>query len=293
MELFSGCGTALVTPFRGGKLDLAALEGLLDIQIAAGVDAVIVLGTTGEPAALSVEERRDVIQTAAARLPRGRQLIVGAGSNDTRTAVTHAEQAEALGADAVLVVTPYYNRASDEGLLRHFTAVADAVSLPVILYNVPQRTGCALSPELAARLLAHPRIRGVKEAGGSLAQLTRLAEVMGEGDALYAGNDGEILPTLALGGRGVISVAANVLPEQISALVRLWRAGETAACRDLQLRLMPLIRALFSEVSPIPVKAALAMMGLIENELRLPLCPLDPGREDQLRAALAPWGVLG
>ena len=289
MQLFTGCATALVTPFSEGRIDLKALESLLERQIAAGVDAVVVLGTTGEPAALSPEERRDVIACAAERLPRGRQLIVGAGANDTRAAIAHAEQAEALGADALLVVTPYYNKASADGLRAHFKAVADAVSVPVILYNVPGRTGLDLEPELAAALMRHPRIRGIKEAGGSLEQLTRLAECLGPDDALYAGNDAEILPALALGARGVISVAANLLPEQVSALVRLWRAGETERCRQLQLRLLPLIRALFMEVNPIPVKAALAMQGRIRNELRLPLCPLDDARAEKLREALRAW----
>ena len=289
MQLFYGCATALVTPFSDGRIDFTALEALLDRQIAAGIDAVVVLGTTGEPSALNKEERRDVIACAAARLPRGRQLIVGAGANDTRAAVARAEQAEALGADALLVVTPYYNKASAEGLRAHYLAIAGAVSLPIVLYNVPGRTGLNLTPELAAELLSHPRIRGIKEASGDLGQLMRLADLLSPDSALYAGNDAEVLPVLALGGRGVISVAANVVPEAMAALTRLWRAGEIEACRCLQLRLLPLIRALFSEVSPIPVKAALALRGQIRNELRLPLCPLDEARTERLRAILQTW----
>ena len=292
MELFSGCAAALVTPFDGDGIDFPALEALLDAQVRAGAEAVVVLGTTGEPATLTPEERRDVIACAAARLPRSVQLIVGAGANSTRAAIALAEQAERCGADALLVVTPYYNKASETGIIRHYTEIAGAVSLPVILYNVPGRTGYNLPPELAARLLRHPRIRGVKEASGSLDQLTRLAELMGEEDALYAGNDGEILPVLALGGRGVISVAANVAPEAVHAVTQAWRSGDVAAARQRQRELLPLVRALFAEVNPIPVKAALHLLGRIKNELRLPLCPLDEARSEALREALRGCGLL-
>ena len=287
MELFFGCGTALATPFNEGVVDFAALEALLERQVRAGVQAVVVLGSTGEPATVLPEERRDIIACAAAKLPRGVQLIAGAGANSTRTAVRYAEQAEKLGADALLVVNPYYNKASDEGLLRHFGEIARSVTLPIILYNVPSRTGQNLSPELALRLMEHPRITGIKEASGSLEQLMRLAELMGSDKALYAGNDGEILPALALGARGVISMAANLVPEAICALTGAWRNGAIEECLELQLRLLPLVRALTQEVNPIPLKAALGMMGLARNELRLPLCPLASEKEERLRAAMA------
>ena len=292
MELFSGSAVALVTPFADGKVDFPALEALIEAQIAARTDAIVVLGTTGEPSTLLPEERREIIACAKERIGAQAQLIVGAGANCTRTAVGYAEEAEALGADAILVVTPYYNKASEEGLLRHFTAVAEAVSLPVILYNVPGRTGVNLSPELAARLLEHPRIRGIKEASGSIAQISRLAELMGECAALYAGNDSEILPVLALGGRGVISVAANIVPAEVKALTTAWQTGKAETARALQLRLLALTRALFAEVNPIPVKAALSLMGRIRNELRLPLCQLEGEALRRLASVLSAYGLL-
>lgn len=292
MELFYGSATALVTPFEKGKVDFRALEALINWQISEGTDALVILGTTGEPSTLSREERRDVISCAAEAIAGRCPMIVGAGANCTKTAVAYASEAEALGADALLVVTPYYNKANDEGLLRHFTAIADAADLPVILYNVPGRTGLNLRPELAAKLAAHPRIRGVKEASGDITQLSRLAELTQGGMQLYAGNDGEVLPVLALGGSGVISVAANVIPGTMHALTQAWLDGDVVQARRLQLQILPLVRALFSDVNPIPVKAALAMMGRIRNELRLPLFPLDEQRERALRKALEEYGLL-
>ncbi len=292
MELFYGSATALVTPFEKGRVDFSALEALINWQILEGTDALVILGTTGEPSTLSREERRDVISCAAKAIAGRCPMIVGAGANCTKTAVAYASEAEALGADALLVVTPYYNKANDEGLLRHFTAIADAADLPVILYNVPGRTGLNLRPELAAKLAAHPRIRGVKEASGDITQLSCLAELTQGGMQLYAGNDGEVLPVLALGGSGVISVAANVIPGTMHALTQAWLDGDVVQARRLQLQILPLVRALFSDVNPIPVKAALAMMGRIRNELRLPLFPLDEQRERALRKVLEEYGLL-
>ena len=292
MELFYGSATALVTPFEKGRVDFSALEALINWQISEGTDALVILGTTGEPSTLSREERRDVISCAADAIAGRCPMVVGAGANCTKTAVAYVSEAEALGADALLVVTPYYNKANDEGLLRHFRAIADAADLPVILYNVPGRTGLNLRPELAAKLAAHPRIRGVKEASGDITQLSRLAELTQGGMQLYAGNDGEVLPMLALGGSGVISVAANVIPGTMHALTQAWLDGDATQARRLQLQILPLVRALFSDVSPIPVKAALAMLGRIRNELRLPLFPLDEQRERALRKVLEEYGLL-
>ena len=292
MELFYGSATALVTPFAHGKVDFKALEALIDWQISEGTDALVILGTTGEPSTLTREERRDVLSCAAEAIAGRCPMIAGAGANSTKTAAAYASEAAALGADALLVVTPYYNKASDEGLLRHFTAVADETDLPVILYNVPGRTGLNLRPELAAKLAAHPRIRAVKEASGDLSQLSRLAELGLGGMQIYAGNDGDVLPVLALGGSGVISVAANVIPATMHALTQAWLEGDIELARRLQLHILPLVRALFSDVSPIPVKAALAMMGKIENELRLPLFPLDDGRARHLRETLEKYSLI-
>ncbi len=289
--LFYGCGTALVTPFKGRRVDYDALEGLIDWQLEEGADALIVLGTTGEPATVSASERPAVIECAVARVRRRVPVIVGTGANDTREAVRLSIEAQALGADALLVVTPYYNRASRSGLMAHFNAVADSVALPVIMYNVPGRTGVNLPPETVAALARHPNLCAVKDASGDLRQLTDLAAACGEGVAVYCGNDDQVVPAMALGARGVISVAANVIPRPMRELTHAWLEGDPAKALDWQLRLLPLIRALFSEVSPIPVKAALSAMGLIENNLRLPLTPLDREKAEALVETLRKAGI--
>ena len=290
--LFYGCGTALVTPFRGNRVDYDALERLIDWQLESNVDALVVLGTTGEPASVSAPERAGIIECARARCDRRVPLIVGTGSNDTRTAVRQSVEAQRLGADALLVVTPYYNKASASGLAAHFNAVADAVDLPVIMYNVPGRTGLNLAPRLAAELARHPNLQGIKEASESLRQLTELAAACGGGMAIYCGNDAQVVPAMALGARGVISVASNVIPQQMHDLASAWLRGDRECALRLQTLYLPLIEALFCEVSPIPVKAALAMMGIIENTLRLPLTPLDPEKRTALRSELERSGLI-
>ena len=291
-NLFYGCGTALVTPFKGNRVDFDALESLIDWQLDEGVDAIVVLGTTGEPAAIQDSERSAIVECAAARCAHRAPLIVGTGSNDTRRAAALSAEARRLGADAVLVVTPYYNRASREGLIEHFNAVADSVDVPVIMYNVPARTGVNLSADTVAQLAKHPNLCAVKEASGSLRQLTDLALACGEGVAVYCGNDDQVVPAMALGARGVISVAANPIPGPMHDMAMDWLRGEGKKSLDAQLAYLPLIRRLFDEVSPIPVKAALAMLGRIENTLRLPLCPLDEDREERLRREMKRVGIL-
>ena len=282
-NLFYGCGTALVTPFRGNRVDFDALEALIDWQLDEGADAIVVLGTTGEPATVSDSERCAIIECAAARCDRRAPLIVGTGSNDTRCAASLSAEAQRLGADAVLAVTPYYNRASREGLIRHFNAIADSVDLPVIMYNVPSRTGVNLSADTVAQLARHPNLCAVKEASGSLRQMTDLALACGDGVAVYCGNDDQVVPAMALGARGVISVAANIIPGPMHDMAMDWLRGEGKRSLDAQLKYLPLIRRLFDEVSPIPAKAALSIMGKVENTLRLPLYPLDEDREELLR----------
>ena len=272
-RLFRGLGTALITPFRGGEVDWAAYDNLIKRQIAAGADALIICGTTGEPATLTTRERESLIRRAA-ELCQGRcAVVVGTGANDTSRAVKLSRQAQAAGADALLLVTPYYNKTTQAGLIAHYTAVAESVDLPMILYNVPSRTGLNLLPETAAALCRHENICGVKEASGNLSQIAALARLCGENIALYSGNDDQTLPVLALGGQGVISVAGNVCPEQMREITSRWFAGDAAGSRERQLALLPLIDALFSEVNPIPVKAALSMLGLCEADVRLPLVP--------------------
>ena len=291
-NLFYGCGTALVTPFKGNRVDFDALENLIDWQLDSGADAIVALGTTGEPATISESERSAIIECAAARCLHRASLVVGTGSNDTRRAVAQSVEAQRLGADALLVVTPYYNRASRTGLIGHYNAVADSVDIPVIMYNVPARTGVNLDADVVAELAKHPNLCAVKEASGSLRQMTDLARACGDGVAVYCGNDDQIPAAMALGARGAISVAANIIPGLISDMVSDWLRGEPKKCLNAQMEALPLIRCLFEEVNPIPVKAALAMMGKIENTLRLPLCPLDSDRSEQLRREMKRMGLL-
>ena len=291
-KLFYGSGVALVTPFRDQAVDYERLEKLIDWQIEAGTDALIVLGTTGEPSTIAPAERSAIIECAVERCAGRVPIYVGTGSNCTRTAIAQSIEAQRLGADGLLVVTPYYNKASQRGLIEHYTAIADSVEVPIIVYNVPGRTGLNLPPEVMLELAKHPLLCGFKEAATNPAQLMRLFELLGDGIAIYSGNDDLVLPMMALGARGVISVAANVAPAQVHAMAMGWLRGEIDASRRLQFDLLPLIRALFSEVSPIPVKAALAMMGRIADELRLPLVPLDDARRDALRRELQQLGLI-
>ena len=291
-NLFYGCGTALVTPFRGNRIDFDRLEALIDWQLDCGIDAIAVLGTTGEPATISDSERAAIIECAAARCAHRAPLIAGTGSNDTRRAARLSMEARRLGADALLVVTPYYNKASRQGLLEHYGAIADCVDVPVIMYNVPGRTGMNLDADTVAELAKHPNLCAVKEASGSLRQMTDLARACGDGVAVYCGNDDQVVPAMALGARGVISVAANIIPGTMHDMAADWLKGETKRALDAQIRYLPLIRLLFDEVNPIPVKAALSMMGRIENTLRLPLSPLDEGRREQLRREMKKLGMI-
>ncbi len=285
-NLFYGCGTALVTPFRGNRIDFDALENLIDGQIDADIDALVVLGTTGEPESISEAERSAIIECALARCARRVPMIVGTGANDTRTAIRRAVEAQMLGADALLVVTPYYNRASNQGLIEHYTAIADRVEIPIIMYNVPSRTGVNLEPHVVAELAKHPMLCALKDACTDAAHMTDMARLCGDGIAIYSGSDECVLQALALGAHGLISVAANVIPSEMHALTMNWIRGDTKACRNLAFHWMPLINCLSSEVNPIPVKAALGMMGKLEETLRLPLAPLDAARREALRREL-------
>lgn len=291
-SLFEGSGVALVTPFKEGEVDWDGLESLVEMHLEQGTDALFPCGTTGEPATLTTEEHRDVVsfvvQKTSGRIP----VIAGAGSNSTAHATQLAKQMQDLGADGVLVVTPYYNKATQEGLELHFQTVADAVSVPVILYNVPSRTGVNLLPETAAKLAAHPNIGGLKEASGDLGQLVELFRLCRGKMPIYSGNDDQVYALLSLGGSGVISVAGNVVPRQMHELVSSYVGGNTERSRQQQEELLPLIRQLFTEVNPIPVKAALADMGLINDELRLPLTPLDEKFRPALRKELAELGLV-
>ena len=289
--VFTGSATAMVTPFAESGPNLAALDALIDFQIEGGTDALVVCGTTGEPSTMELSEEAVVIRRAVERVHGRIPVIAGAGSNDTAFAVRSARQAQELGADALLLVTPYYNKTTQQGLIRHFCTVADAVELPILLYNVPSRTGLNLQPATLKALAQHPNIVGVKEASGNIEQVVEIAALCPE-LALYSGNDDQVVPLLALGGKGVISVAANVVPRKVHDMVRLWLEGDSAGSLALQLELLPLIKALFSEVNPIPVKTALNDMGFACGPLRLPLIEMQENNHARLREEMRRFGLL-
>ena len=291
--LFTGCATALVTPFtQDGTLDEAALCRLIERQLSAGMDALVLLGTTGEPCTLTMDERARVIAVAMEAAQGRAPVIVGTGANDTRRAIEYARQAYALGAQGQLCVTPYYNKATQDGLVRHFFAIVDACPLPMIIYNVPGRTGMSLTPETAASLSEHPGIVGLKEASGDVSLALRILSATEGHMPLYCGNEDLILPLMAIGAVGAISVVSNVLPAQTLALTRACLSGCMEQARAAQLALLPLIRALFSQVSPIPAKAALSMLGLCEDALRLPLTPMEEPHRSALHGLLRRQGLL-
>lgn len=285
--IFKGSATALVTPFdRQGELDEPALLALIDWQLRCGTEALVVCATTGECATLSDREWSRVVSLAVERAAGRVPVIAGTGRNDTIHALRLGQEAKALGADAVLTVTPYYNKTTQQGLLRHYLFLAEGVELPMLLYNVPSRTGMSFRAETYAALAEHPNIYGVKEASGDFGLILRTRALCPEDFALYSGNDDQIVPILALGGLGVISTAANVVPAELHALCDSFFRGDLPEARAIQLRLQPLIQALFLEVNPIPVKAALAAMGRMEETVRMPLTTLGPAARRALEQAM-------
>lgn len=289
--LFVGCAAALITPFDGEKIDHEALSRLVAWHIACGTDALVVCGTTGEASTLSDDERLAAADTCV-RAAEGRvPVIVGTGSNSTAHAVALTRDAASVGADGVLVVTPYYNKTTQEGLVRHFTAVADASSVPVIVYNVPSRTGLSCTAETYRRLAAHPKINGVKEASGSFALVQDTLDLCPQDFSVWSGNDEDTVAVMAPGGRGVISTAANIIPREMHALTSLCLANDFATAGREQLRLRALLRALFCEVNPIPVKTAATMLGLCGGELRLPLCEAEEEHIEMLKRLLIAYDV--
>jgi 4-hydroxy-tetrahydrodipicolinate synthase len=289
--IFRGVGTALVTPFRNEKIDYPALESLIEVQIAAGVDALIVGGTTGEAATLEDGERYELYGFAKERC-RGRiKLILGTGTNDTRAAVRHTRLAEELGCDGALLVTPYYNKGTEEGVYRHYMTVSEATSLPIILYNVPSRTGVNLGLNLLERLSAQENIVAIKEASDSVDRLVALSRL--EGLPIYSGNDTQIYPTLALGGLGVISVVSNILPRATAQICKDYFTGNLGKSLELQKAMFPFIRALFAETNPAPIKRIMAARGLISPELRLPLAEVRESTAEMLSTELSRLYELG
>ena len=294
MSIFKGSGVAIVTPMHeNGEVDYGQYAKLLEFQIANGTDAIIACGTTGESSTLTHEEHLEVIrycvETVAGRVP----VVAGTGSNCTETAVYLSREAEKLGADALLLVSPYYNKATQNGLYTHYKAVADSVKLPILLYNVPSRTGCNILPETVARLCRDVKnIVGVKEASGNIGQIARLAALAGGNVDIYSGNDDQIVPIMSLGGQGVISVLANVAPRQTHEICQTYLDGDVKKSLQLQLDAMELCEALFCEVNPIPVKKALSLMGMGGGALRMPLSEMEPANVQRLEKAMKNYGLL-
>lgn len=290
--LFIGSGTAIVTPFTKNGVDLDALARLIDFQLSDGTDALIVCGTTGEASTMSYAERMQTIAFCVERVNGRVPVIAGSGSNSTANAIALGKDALRAGADGLLVVTPYYNKATQAGLIRHYTAIADEAEKPIILYHVPSRTGVTIAPETCAQLAEHPNINGIKEASGNLSAIQAIKNLCPEDFSIWSGNDDETAAICMLGGQGVISVAANIIPKQMHQLVQLCLTNNFAAAGKLQLKLKDLCDTLFCEVNPIPVKTALAMMGLCEETLRLPLCPPSNTNLEHIQAMLLRYGLL-
>lgn len=293
MSIFEGAGVALVTPMKAnGEVNYEKLEEITEYQIKGGTDAIIVCGTTGEASTLTHEEHLECISVVSACTKKRIPVIAGTGSNCTQTAVYLSQEAEKRGADGLLVVSPYYNKATQKGLVQHFTTVANAVRLPIILYNVPSRTGCNIQPETAVELAKNvENIVAIKEASGNISQIAKLAQLADGCIDIYSGNDDQIVPILSLGGIGVISVLSNVAPKQTHDIVQLYLDGKVKESRELQLKALPLADALFCEVNPIPVKAALNLMGKNAGTLRGPLTDMEEKNVPKLAQALKDFGI--
>jgi 4-hydroxy-tetrahydrodipicolinate synthase len=290
--IFTGAATALITPTTPAGVDYEALGKLIDWQIEKGIDALVIAGSTGEGKTLTIAEHKEVLRYAAERIAGRVPMIAGTGSNETSVSISMSKFACEVGADGLLVVTPYYIKATQNGLVKMYNMIADEVTKPIILYNVPSRTGVNIEPETYARLAEHENIAAIKEASGDISKIASTAALTAGKLDLYSGNDDQVLPILSLGGKGVISVLSNLLPAETSRMCRLYLEGDTAAATALQLRYLPLIHALFSEVNPIPAKAAMSAMGFCENFLRMPLTPMEDAHKEKLFALMRAEGLL-
>jgi 4-hydroxy-tetrahydrodipicolinate synthase len=290
--MFSGAIVAIVTPFKNGKVDEEALRRLIEEQIAAGTDGIAPCGTTGESTTLSHEEHDRVIEITIDAVRKRVPVIAGTGSNSTAEALRLTRHAWEVGADAALMVCPYYNRPTQEGLYQHYRTIAEEIPIPIIIYNIASRTGVNMLPETLAKLATIPNIVGVKEASGSLKQMSDVIQLCGPDFSVLSGDDIFTLALLAIGGKGVISVISNVVPADMAAMVDAFAAGDLQKARSLHYRMSPLIDALFIETNPIPAKAALSFMGKIDYELRLPLCRMSPKNEESLKAVMKTYGLL-
>lgn len=290
--IFTGAGVALVTPFTEDGINFPELGRMIEDQIAGGTDAIVIAATTGESASMTDEEHRAAIKFAVDQVKGRIPVIAGTGSNETAYAIQLTQYAEKVGADAALVVTPYYNKCTQNGVVRHYNMIADSVNIPLILYDVPSRTGFGIKTETYVKLAAHPRIAAVKEANGDLSAILRLRKACGDDLAVYSGNDDQIVPILSLGGKGVISVLSNVAPRQTHDMCQLYFDGKVKESAQLQIDYSDLIDALFCEVNPIPGKVALRLMGYDVGQLRMPLTEIEPVHLEQLKTALKNHGLL-
>ena len=290
--VFTGAAVAIVTPFNESGVDFEKFGELIDYQIENGTDAIVVCGTTGESATMPDEEHISVIKYCVQRVAGRVPVIAGAGTNDTPHCIRLSKAAEECGADALLLVTPYYNKTTQKGLIKHFTMVANSVNLPIILYSVPSRTGVNIAPQTVKKLSEVENIVGIKEASGNISQVAKIAELCGDDFTIYSGNDDQIVPIMSLGGKGVISVLSNVVPAQTHDIAAKYLAGDTKGALSLQLEYLELIDALFCEVNPIPVKTALNMMGQNVGSLRMPLCEMTEENEEKLRNVLKKYKLI-
>ncbi len=294
MSIFSGSGTAIITPMKeDGSVNYDSFGKMIEFQIANGTDCIVVCGTTGEASTLSHEEHIETIRYCIEKVAKRIPVIAGTGSNCTETAIYLSKEAEKCGADGILVVTPYYNKATQKGLIAHFMAIAESVSIPVVLYNIPGRTGCKMTPETIAYLYKNvENIVAVKEASGDLSAVAKIAQLTDCKMDIYSGNDDQVLPILSLGGKGVISVLSNIAPRETHDMVDLFLKGEVEKARDIQLKYLPLINALFCEVNPIPVKKACNLMGMNVGSLRMPLSEMEDANAEKLAAEMKAVGLI-
>ncbi len=293
MSLFKGSGVAIVTPFNEDEsINFEKLGELIDWQIEESTDAIIICGTTGEAATMDDNEHKESIRFAVEKVAGRIPVIAGTGSNNTTHAIEMSKFAESVGVDGLLVVTPYYNKGTQKGMIKHYSVIADSVNIPIIIYNVPGRTGVNILPETVAELAKHPNIQGVKEASGNISQVVEIARLVPDDFYIYSGNDDMIVPLLSVNGSGVISVVANIAPKDTHDMVMKFHAGDLKGACDLQLKMKALIDALFKEVNPIPVKTALNLMGKEVGEFRLPLCEMSEGPLENLKEEMRLYGLL-
>lgn len=291
MSVFTGSATAIVTPFLNGAVDYTALTRLIELQIASGTDAIVVCGTTGESPTLSQDERSSVIQHVVERVNGRVPVIAGTGGNCTANVIESSRTAEAIGVDGLLIVTPYYNKTTPKGLIAHFNAVADSVETPIIVYNIPGRTGLNVTPQTMAELVRHENIVGVKEASGNIEQIVNIAALCPDCD-IYSGNDDQVVPILSIGGKGVISTIANIVPEEMHQMCASYFKGDVIAAREMQIQMIPLCKAAFCEVNPIPIKTMMGMLKLCSPELRLPLVAPEAANVQLMQDTLSAYGMI-